>query len=352
MLEKREHGRDEPIIDPDLPIVDAHIHLFDRPPLSYLFDDYLADATAGHRIVASVYVETQAFVRRDGPEVLRPLGEVEFANGVAAMAASGAYGPCRVAAGIVGHADLRLGAAVGALLDRCLAVAPDRYRGVRQITLDHPSDAPYRYMSVRPPRDVLDHPRFREGFAEIGRRGLTFDAAIFHNQLGDLAALADAFPDTVIVLNHLGYAMALGEDAAGRRAVFAAWRDGLRAIARRANVICKVGGLGMVPWGFGLDQRREPVGYRELADTWRPYVEEAIAAFGVERCMMQSNYPPDARTAGYVPLWNALKHLTAGCSAGEKAALFHGTATRIYRLALPADARSAAAATMARSPSS
>ena len=301
-----------------------------------MFEDYLADVRAGHRIVASVFVETQAFARKDGPEMLRPLGEIEFANGVGAMADSGVYGDCRVCAGIVGHADLRHGARIGEYLDQALALAPDRFRGVRQITIDDPTEPPYRYLTFRPARGITRHPEFRNGFAEVGKRGLTFDAAMFHHQLGDMAELADAFPDTTIVLGHAGHMHGHGAGRAGpRRAV----QD---VSARRWSTwpgvptsFVKVGGLGLPFWGFGLEDRTDPIGYLELAATWRPYVETAIEAFGADRCMMESNYPPDGRSAGYVPLWNALKHIVRGASPEEKTALFSGTAARVYRLELP-----------------
>jgi len=327
-------GRDEPILEPDLPIIDAAHHLFDRPALRYMFDDYLADVRAGHRIVASIYVETLAFSRPDGLELLRPLGEVEFANGIGAMSASGAYGDCRICAGIVGHADLRFGAQVGELLDQALALAPERFRGVRQITIEDDSDAPFRYVTNRPARGIMQHPQFRAGFQQVAARGLVFEAAVFHHQLGEIAALADAFPDSRIVINHVGQGMAMEMDAQGRTEVLAALRVALRELGRRENVKCKIGGLGLPFWGFGFEQRTDPVGYRELAQAWQPYVEAAIDAFGAERCMMESNYPPDGRSAGFVPLWNALKYITRDASAHEKAALFHDTAARVYRLSL------------------
>jgi predicted TIM-barrel fold metal-dependent hydrolase len=325
----------EVIIDPDQPIVDSQFHLFDRPAMRYLFEDYVADVRVGHNIIASVYVETQAFFRTSGPELMRPIGEIEFANGIAAMSDSGIYGPCRIAAAIVGHADLQHGEAVSGLLDHALAIAPQRLRGIRQITLYHDSEAPYRYMSIRPPRVAMDSTAFRAGFAQLARRGLTFDAAIFHTQMPELSKLAASFPDTTIVLNHMGYAMALDRDAAGRAEVFNTWRDDLRKLARQPNVYCKVGGLGMPPWGFGFEKRTDPVGYVELANTWKPYVETAIEAFGAKRCMMESNFPPDRRSCSFASLWNALKLCVGHCSVAERAALFHDTAARVYRMALP-----------------
>jgi predicted TIM-barrel fold metal-dependent hydrolase len=332
-MSKRGEGRDEAIIDAGMPIIDTHHHLFDRPALRYMFEDYLEDAGAGHNVVASVYVETQAMARREGPEWLRPLGEVEFANGVAAMSASGSYGPCRVAAAIVGYADLSRGAVVGELLDRCVAAAPERFRGVRQITMDHADPAALRFLTNRPAPGIMQRPGFGPGLRELARRGLSFDAAVFHTQLPELGAVAAEHGELTIVLNHLGLALALDGGAEARAEVFRTWRESLRALARHPNVFCKVGGLGTAYWGFGFSERTEPAGYLELAAAWGPYVETAIEAFGASRCMMESNYPADARSCGFVPLWNALKHVVRDCSAEEKAALFHGTAARAYRIA-------------------
>ncbi|WP_321792475.1 amidohydrolase family protein [Burkholderia pyrrocinia] len=328
-------GRDEPILDPDLPIIDSAHHLFDRPALRYLLDDYVEDANAGHRIVASVYVETLAFARTFGAEMLRPLGEIEFANGVAAMSASGVYGDCRVCAAIVGYADLRYGSAIAELLDRATDIAPERFRGIRQLCIEDDCEALFRYVTNPPPRGIMKHPEFRAGFRELASRGLTFDSAVFHHQLGDVGELADAFPNTPIVLNHLGQAMGMEMDAAGRAEVFKRWRDEVRELARRPNVSCKVGGLGLPFWGFGFETRSIAPTYLELAEVWKPYIETVIEAFGVDRCMMESNYPPDGRTCGFVPLWNALKHSVHGASANEKAALFHDTAARVYRIEQP-----------------
>jgi predicted TIM-barrel fold metal-dependent hydrolase len=283
-----------------------------------------------------VYVETQVMMRRTGPEHLRPLGEVEFANGVGAMAASGTYGDCRACAGIVAYADLRLGDRVAQYLDQALQIAPDRLRGVRQVTIEDPSGAYFRHVTMpRPAEGIMKHPEFAKGFRHLAPRALTFDAAVIHTQLPQVAQLADAFPDTTIVLNHMGIPNGVDQDAAGLAVVFRDWRVRLADLARRPNIVCKVGGLGMVQWGLGFDKRPDPVGYLELANAWRPYVETAIEAFGTQRCMMESNFPPDGRSCGFVPLWNALKHIIRGSSAQEKAALFHGTAARVYRIEMP-----------------
>lgn len=336
MQTKRLEGREEAILEPELLIVDSHHHLFDLPNNRYLLDDYLADANAGHQIVASIYCETQAFSRKDGPEWMRPFGEVEFANGVGAMAESGQYGDCCVAAGIIGHANLTLGARVGELLDRCLDSAPERFRGVRHVTIDYPDDRPFQFvMTYRPPAGVMEHSQFPLGLAEIEKRGLTFDAGIFDPSMPRLAAMIDRFPDLTFVLDHMGIAVGVDMEATEKAEVFARWRKGLIELARRPNLYCKIGGMGMPTWGFGFERREDPVGYLDLAAAWRPFVETAIAAFGPERCMLESNFPPDGRSGGFVPLWNAFKHILRDHSPDEKAALFHRTAMRVYRLDLP-----------------
>jgi L-fuconolactonase len=331
-VQKRFEGRDEPVLFPEIAIVDSHHHLFDRPTGRYLFEDYLSDINLGHKVVASVYVETLAMARQDGPELLRPLGEVEFANGVGAMSASGTYGPSRVAAAIVGYADLSAGPEVGELLDRAIAAAPDRFRGVRQLTMDHPDEALWRFVTNRPAPGLLHSPGFRPGFAQLAARGLSFDAAVLHHQLPEIGDLAGAFPETTIVLNHMGQALGLDRSPDERIDAFTNWRAQLQELAQRPNVVCKIGGLGLPFWGFGFERRTDPIGYLELAETWRPFVETAIEAFGVDRCMMESNFPADGRSCGFVPLWNALKHIVRDASDDEKATLFRETATRVYRI--------------------
>lgn len=332
MAGKHKEGRDEQILDPDLPIVDAHHHLFIRPGITYMFQDYLEDAALGHNIRATVYEETKFMSRPDGPEVLRPLGEVEFANGMAAMAASGFFGECRLGAAIVGHADLTFGAAVGDLFDRCLAVAPDRFRGIRQITMEHPDPAVMGTLGSPPKPGAMRDPGFALGLRELAKRGLSFDATVLDHQLPDLTRIAAEHEDLTIVLCHMGLAVGIGKSEAEKAGIFRDWRARLADLARYPNVRCKVGGLGTLYWDFGFDRRREPVGYLDLAEAWAPYVQAAIDTFGPDRCMMESDFPPDGRSCGFVPLWNAMKHITRVYSAEERAALFHGTAIETYRI--------------------
>lgn len=327
--------RREPAIEPDLPIVDPHHHLIDRPQSGrYLLPDLLADIeSGGHNVVGTVYLEWLSMYRADGPVEMRPVGEIEFANGVAAMCASGSYGKPRVCAGIVGHADLGIGARIGDVLDAMMVAGGSRFRGIRFISASDPEQLLWGATAIRPEGLLLDS-RVREGFAQLAPRGLSFDAFMYHPQLGDLLDLARAFPQTPIVLNHVGGAIGLGRYKGKRDAVFADWSKRIRELASCPNVHVKLGGLGMKVFGFDVHEGELPPSSEQLAADWRPYIETCIAAFGANRAMFESNFPVDKGSYGYGVYWNACKRLAQGASASEKADLFHGTAARVYRLSI------------------
>jgi L-fuconolactonase len=325
--------RREEIIEPDLPIVDPHHHLVDRSETGrYLLPELLADIAADHNITATVYLEWLSMYRAQGTAELRPVGEIEFANGVAAMAASGTYGNTRVCAGIVGYADLTLGAPVETVLEAMIAAGGGRFRGIRFITASHPDQAAWGSAIIRP-AGLLMAPKVREGFAHLAPLGLSFDAWMYHTQLGELVDLARAFPATPIVLDHVGGAIGLGPYAGRRDEVFAEWSRRIRELALCPNVHIKLGGLGMRMFGFSHHMGELPPSSEELAAAWRPYIETCIAAFGSERAMFESNFPVDKGSCSYAALWNAFKRIAAGYSAAEKTALFAGTAGNFYKLA-------------------
>src|SRR5437868_1739298 len=175
--------RQEEILEPDLQIVDPHHHLVDRENTGrYLLPELLADTGSGHNITATVYLEWLSMYRASGPAELRPIGEIEFANGVAAMSASGTYGKTQVCAGIVGYADLTIGAAVEKVLEAMIVAGGGRFRGIRFITASHPDQAAWGSMVTRP-EGLLRDKRVREGFARLAPLGLSFDAWMYHTQL-------------------------------------------------------------------------------------------------------------------------------------------------------------------------
>ena len=325
--------RQEPILEPDLPIVDAHHHLWDRPGWRYLLDELLADANTGHNVIATVFVQARAMVRAAGPVELRPVGETEFVNGVAAMSASGIYGKTRACAGIVAHADLTLGSHVEPVLLAHIRAGGDRFRGIRHITA-WDRDASMANPAYNPPPGLLGDKRFQQGFAVLDRLGLSFDAWLYHPQIGELAELARAFPETRIVLNHVGGPIGIGPYAGKHTEVFSGWVASIKALAACGNVYVKLGGLGMRMGGFGFHERHEPTSSDVLAAAWRPYVDACIDAFGVSRCMFESNFPVDKGSYSYPVFWNACKLLAQGTSDAERTDLFAGTATRFYRLDL------------------
>jgi predicted TIM-barrel fold metal-dependent hydrolase len=320
--------KDEPAIDPALPIIDPHHHLWDRDS-RYLFDELLDDTESGHNIRATVYIQCRSMFRTDGPVELQPIGETEFVNGIAAMSASGHYGDIRACAGIIGYADFRLGSRARKVLEAHLQTAGSRFKGTRFSTS---WDEHFDLTPVKPDKGIMFDKTWREGFAELAPLGLNYEALLFHTQLGELADLARAFPNTTTVLNHLGCPIGHGPYAERKAETFAAWRAGIKDLAKHENVVVKIGGMGMHVFGFGFDKRAEPPLSEELANVWRPYYEICLDAFGPKRAMFESNFPVDKISCSYKVIWNAFKRLAAGCSEGEKADLFHDTAARVYRL--------------------
>ena len=329
----------EDVLEPDLPICDPHHHLWDRQPgrtaPRYLLDEILEDVGGGHDVVSTVFIECGAMFKREGPEALRPIGETEFVNGIAAMCASGLYGRTRVAAGIVGTANLRLGADVGVVLDAQIAAGGGRFRGIRLGAAWH-RDAAIPNHRTGPPEGLMLRDDFRAGFAQLAPRRLTFEAWCYHPQIPDVTSLARAFPDTTIILDHFGGPIGIGPYAGKADEVYAAWRGSIAELSTCPNVVAKLGGINMDVNGFGWHERPRPPSSQELADATRRYYEFTIEKFGVDRCMFESNFPVDALSTSYNVLWNSFKRLTAGYSQEERSKLFHDTAARIYRLAAPA----------------
>jgi predicted TIM-barrel fold metal-dependent hydrolase len=321
----------EEILDPERPIVDPHHHLWDRGGQRYLIEEFSVDLASGHNIVATVYVEARSMYRVSGPEGLRPVGEVEFANGVAAMSASGGYGPAAICAGIVSHANLLLGEAARPVLEAEIIAGNGRFRGIRHSS---PWDADPEVAGIYAmrPKGLLLDPAFRKGFSCLAPLGLSFDAWLFHPQIGELADLARAFPDTKIVLDHCGGPIGLGSYATRCDEVFSEWKASIQDIAACPNVSVKLGGLAMRLLGYDFHERPMPPSSEQLAAAWRPTIETCIEAFGPGRAMFESNFPPDKGQCSYQVIFNAFKRIAAQYSEAEKTALFAGTAAEFYGL--------------------
>jgi L-fuconolactonase len=337
----------EAILEPDLPIIDPHHHLWDLRPLLpafpeprhafletiagapyYTFDQLHADTHSGHNVIGTVFMECGAFYDPGRGDAFKPVGEVEFVNGVAAQGASGLYGDYRPCAAIVGHADLSLGAKAGEVLDALQAASP-RFVGIRHAAA-WDADPEVLGAPFHAPEGLYRDATFREGFAELGKRGLTFDAWLLEPQLGDVLDLARAFPEQPIVLDHCGTPLGIASYRGKLPEHFDRWRTSIRAIGECPNVSVKLGGLAMAFCGMPEEGPVKGLGSKELAEQWKPYIETCIEAFGASRAMFESNYPVDRWGATYPLLWNAFKRLASGASDAEKHDLFAGTAARVY----------------------
>ncbi len=340
----------EQVLEPDLPICDPHHHLWDYLDNRYLIDEFRQDLAGdlggdlvgdldgesggdfgrGHKVVSSVFVECLQFYRTEGPPELRPVGETEFVDSIAGMFPTAA-GPVNVAAGIVGFADLSLGAAVQPVLEAHRA-ASKRFRGVRHASAWDASEQVHN-AHTKPAWNLLQTADFRRGLACVQGLGLSFDAWLFHPQIPQLTELAQAFPQLPMALNHMAGPLGIGPYAGQREEVFNAWRRDMTELARCENVCVKLGGRTLTSAGFGWHKRAAPPGSAELAAAMAPYFRACIELFGAGRCMFESDFPVDKASCSYTVLWNAFKRTSTNYSAAERSALFHDTAASFYRLA-------------------
>jgi L-fuconolactonase len=338
----------EAILEPDLPIIDPHHHLWDlRARLAalqasphpfvqaltrgtyYTFNELHADVTSGHNVIGTVFLECGAFYRAGASDALKVVGEVEYATGVAAQSASGLYGDLRLCAGIVGRADLMLGDDAADVLDALAEAGRERFKGIRHSGA-WDADPEVLGPAIHYPQGTYADSKFRAGFRHLAPKGLSFDAWVLEPQLGEVIDLAKAFPETTMVLDHCGTPLNIASYHGKLHERFDTWRASIRELAQCPNVNVKLGGLAMAFCGMPERGPLPGIGSEVLAAMWRPYIETCIEAFGPGRAMFESNFPVDRWGGDYVTIWNAFKRLTHGASADEKRALYAGTAARVY----------------------
>jgi L-fuconolactonase len=323
----------EATFEPEIPICDPHHHFWDFrseriPYQRYLLHELAADVNCGHNVRSTVFIEARSMYRPDGPVELRPVGEVEFVQGLAAAAATGLYGPCRAASAIIGHADLKLGDRVEPVLEALRAASPNRFRGIRHTVTWDPSPE----IENREQEGVLATADYRAGAQVLARMGLSLDVGVCFPQLPQLAAFAKAVPGLTIILNHLGGLTRVGPYANRDEEVLPAWRGGIAEVAKCSNVNIKLGGIGMPRLGFDWHTRARPIGSEELATSMAPIMSYCIEQFGSNRCMFESNFPVDKVSFSHHVLFNGFKRFSKSYSSSERAALFHDTAVRAYRI--------------------
>lgn len=319
----------EPVLEPALPVIDCHHHLWEVPGNRYLLEDFEADLQCGHHVIATVYMEGQQRYRTDGPTELRPVGETEEV--VRVTAAAGDRGGADVARGIVAFADLRLGERVQPVLEAHVAAGAGRLCGIRFASAWDADARIGNSFGIDAPH-ALRRADVRAGIARVAALGLALDAWVFHPQLAEVGEIAAAFPDLTVVLGHTGGVLGYGPYAGRREEIFAQWHCALRALARHPNIVVKLGGMLMRLAAIDYPTLAEPPSSQQLAACWKPYMQACIEAFGADRCMFESNFPVEKMGVSYANLWNAFKRIAADASPDEKCALFHATARRVYRL--------------------
>ena len=318
----------ETAIEPELPIIDPHHHLWDlrkNNQMGFRQEVYLCEEISndiqdsGHNVVQTVFAQCGAFYRADGPEEMKCIGETEFVNGIAAMSRSGLYGSTRLCTGIFSTADLRLGSNVEAVLEAHLQ-ASSNFRGIRSAF----------------PSDLND--TFLEGFSLLEKYDLSYDNwSPDFSRLPRLADLANKCPGVTVIVNHLGGRI----DPEASEEEIAAWQRAIDSVAACSNTVMKLGGAQMRvgDWepAYHMHIADSPWSSDRFLDTLFSRYQYAIEAFGPERCMFESNFPVDKDCISYGTLWNLFKKMAnkLGLSDSEKRAVFSGTAAKAYRLEAP-----------------
>ena len=326
----------EAALEPDLPICDPHHHFWDYreariPYQRYLLHELADDINGGHNVRSTVFVEARSMYRIEGPDEMKPVGEVEFVQGLAAASATGLYGPGRAAAAIVGHANLNLGDGVKPVLEALQAASPNRFRGIRHsVTWD--ANPAVENTAAHNMEGRMSSANFRAGAKVLASMGHTLEGWMFFSQMEELAEFAKAVPELTIILCHVGGLLMDGPYADRKDEVMATWRKGIDAAAQQPNIVMKLGGIGMPRVGFDWHLRDKPIGSEELASDMAPIINYCIEKFGPSRCMFESNFPVDKVSYSYNVMYNAFKRITKDHSASERADMFHDVAARVYRI--------------------
>ena len=327
--------KEEPI-DPNLPICDPHHHLWDYrqvriPYQRYLLEELLEDTNSGHNIRSTVFIEAESMLRASGPEEMKPVGEVEFVQGISAMSASGLYGDSRIAASIIGSADLNLGEDVKPVLNRLKEASPNRFKGIRhRLTWD--SNPEFASSSSKGGPGQMKNERFRLGAQILADMDLSLEGWMYHHQLKDLADFAKSVPNLTIILNHIGGLLRTGPYLGKDDQTISIWKEGIAAVSECPNVVIKLGGMGMPMMGFDWHLRDIPVGSEELAHDMEPFISYCIDKFGPTRCMFESNFPVDKVSFSYHVMYNAFKKISSDFDESTINALFHDTAVKTYKV--------------------
>ena len=238
----------------------------------YLLPELAADVNSGHNVKSTVFIEVRCEYRADGPDEMKPVGEVEYIQTIADASAAGAHGPTKAAAAIIGHADLKLGEGVRPVLEAMKSASPDRFRGIRHsVGWDESPE-----LANRDIKGALGTDGYRAGAQVLSDMGLILENSLYFHQAGELVEFARALPDLKIVLNHIGGLVRVGPYANRDEEVLPAWRKGIEEMAKCPNIVLKLGGVGQTRFAYGWDVLEKPIGSEDLARQLRPLMEHCI----------------------------------------------------------------------------
>jgi L-fuconolactonase len=320
----------EPAVEPELPVIDPHHHLWDVESAFYHAPELLADVNSGHRVVATVFVECKAHFDPNAPEGFAPVGETRFATEQAKQAATLPKGHDGLVSGIVAYGD-PFAPNAQRVLEAHADAAQGRFRGVRVRAAWH-ADPAFAAPHDGPDEGTISSPELDRYCALLSEMGLVLDLWVYHTQLEQAAALAKRHPKLRIVLNHCGGPLGIGPYADRRAQVRDEWSRALAKVAANDNAIVKIGGLAMPRTGLSFADADKPANCLELVERWTPYVRTCVDLFGAERSMFESNFPVDKGSCNYVSVWNAFKLISAGYPSAARRQMLAGTANRVYAL--------------------
>ena len=327
----------EEIIEPGLPIIDPHHHLWHGPvqeqgdnnPYRYLLEDLWNDTGSGHDIKKTVFIDCGQEYYEEGPQEFKPVGETEF---VVEIAKQAQLDPLKSQiSGIIGHVDMMLGDSAREVLEAHNEKGEGLFRGIRHSGGWDANEA-VKNAHSEPTEQIYLEDKFQRGLQQLINLNMVFDTWHYHNQISDLTVLAKALPDLRIVHDHFGGPLGIGPYEGKKDLVFGKWKDDISALSECPNVYSKLGGLAMPINGWNLHKRDLPATSDELVNLHKAYYSHTIESFGVERCMFESNFPVDKQSISYHVLWNAFKKMSLGFSDEEKSYLFYETAKDFYSL--------------------
>ena len=340
MVEKNKYERyyewiaqiREEIINPELPIIDPHHHLWNGDnqlagSFPYLIENLNEDTFSGHNIVGTIFMECAQGYFLDGEEKYKPVGETEFVINL--IKDSEKLSKSTNIMGIIGFADLMLGHEVKDVLNRHQSKGEGLFRGIRHAAGWDKNNEIHNSHS-NPIENIYHNKSFMKGAEELINLNLTFDAWHYHHQINDLSIFAKKYPELTIIHDHFGGPLGVGPYEGKKEEIFKKWKDDISLLSESKNVFAKLGGLAMPVNGWNFHKQNKPASSDQIVDMHHEYYLHTINCFGVERCMFESNFPVDRRSVSYHILWNAFKKMVLDYSDEDKNKLFFKNAKDVY----------------------